>query len=324
MSTLIPAPAVVGLGEVMLRLSPAPARRIENADVLAVHAAGSEANVLGALARLGVPSALVSVFPNSPLGHRAAGELGAAGVDLRHVRWTKGARMGTFFVEQGTGARPTNVWYDRAGSAFAEHVEWPSGALRGARYAVLSGITPALSNTALRAASAMVGEARELAVPVCFDVNYRARLWPADVARAALSPYLARAAIVVCAAQDAEQLFDADPADPAQFRGQWAPQASVCVITHGEQGSLAVGESDDGVIATHAVGTKIVDRLGLGDAFVAGMLHGLLDERGLPEALRAGAALASMKATVAGDLSLARREDLDAVLERAPRSRVAR
>jgi 2-dehydro-3-deoxygluconokinase len=324
MPALTRAPAVVGLGEVMLRLSPPPARRLENAEALTVHAAGSEANVLAALARLGVPSALVSVLPDSPLGRRAAGELAAAGVDLGHVHWQPGARMGTFFVEQGAGARPTSVWYDRAGSAFAECARWPRGVLDGARFALLSGVTPALSQAASSAASAMVAEATEEGVALCLDVNYRAHLWPPDLARAALSPLLDLATVVVCTAEDAEQLFEADSGDPAEFRSQWAPRAAVCVITHGEHGSLAVAEGEDSAISTPAVPTTVLDRLGLGDAFLAGLLHGLLEERDLPHALRAGAALAAMKATVAGDFSLACRPDLDAVLEERVRSGVVR
>ncbi|HEY4829417.1 MAG TPA: sugar kinase [Solirubrobacteraceae bacterium] len=321
--SLSPGADVVGLGEVMLRFSPARGRRIENADALSVNAAGAEANVLGALARLGRRAALVTAFPDSPPGRRAAGELLAAGVDLAHARWIGGARMGTFYVELGVGARVTNVWYDRAGSAFARHVEWPSSALRGARYAVLSGITPALSVGARTAALAMIKEADQLGVPVCLDVNYRARLWSPEAAREALTALLGHAGIVVCSADDAVTLFDADPDDPAAFRARWAPRARVCAITHGERGAVAVGD-DEAIIAVDAPATEIVDRLGLGDAFLAGLLHGLLEELPLMEALRAGAALAALKATVAGDLSLARREDLDAALARVEPSRVVR
>ena len=97
----------------------------------------------------------------------------------------------------------------------------------------------------------------------------------------------------------------------------------MCAITHGERGSVAVGD-DEEIVAADAPATEIVDRLGLGDAFLAGLLHGLLDELPLAEALRAGAALAALKATVAGDLSLARREDLGAALAQVPPSGVVR
>jgi 2-dehydro-3-deoxygluconokinase len=279
-----------------------------------VHAAGAEANVAAALARLGVPASLITALPDSPLGHRAAGELAAAGVDLRGVQWHAGARMGTFFVEQGPPVRATSVWYDRAASAFAELIEWPTGALDGARVAVLSGITPALSPAARRAAAAMVAEAVASGVSLCVDVNHRARLWSAEQAREALSPLLAQADIVVCAERDARALFGAEAAQPAALRDGWAPRASVCVVTRGERGCAGVS-ADGSAIEVEAVPTTLVGRLGLGDAFVAGLLRSLLADDDLTAALRSGGALAALKATVSGDLSLARADDLDALLD---------
>jgi 2-dehydro-3-deoxygluconokinase len=317
------APAVVGLGEVMLRLSPVPGRRLENADSLNVHTGGAEANVLAGLARLGVPTALVSALPDSSLGRRAAAELAAAGVDLGLLQWLPNARMGTFFVEQGFGARATTVLYDRSGSAFAEGIGWPPGALAGAAYALVSGITPALGAPARAAVGAMIDEAERGGVPLCLDVNYRARLWSPEAARETLAPLLGRAEVAVCGAHDAEHVFRADPDDPAAFRARWAPRAGICVITHGEFGCRAVGKGDE-LIATEAIGTEIVDRPGLGDAFLAGLLHTLLGGGDLEAALRAGVALAALKATVAGDISLARREDLTALLESSITTRVLR
>jgi 2-dehydro-3-deoxygluconokinase len=316
MTSLTPiAPAVVGLGEVMLRLSPGTGRRIETADVLHMYAAGSEANVLAALARLGVPTAFVTALPESQLGRRVAAELAAAGVQLQHVDWIEDGRMGAFFVEQGVGARSTTVLYDRGGSTFARSASWPTGVLEGAetRFAMISGITPALSSAAAEAANAMVAEVKHCGVALCVDVNYRARLWSADEARTHLAPMLAQAEVVVCAARDAENVFGADPDNPAAFRARHAPRASVCVITAGEAGCRAVGDSDD-LITVEAVPTQVVGRLGLGDAFVAGLLDGLLQHRTVEAALRAGAALAALKATTHGDLSLARRKDLEALL----------
>jgi 2-dehydro-3-deoxygluconokinase len=307
----------------MLRLSPPTGRRIENADVLDVHAAGAEANVLAGLARLGVPSALVSVLPETPLGRRAAAELAAAGVELGRIGWIANGRMGTFFVEHGLGARSTSVLYDRAGSALAEAIQRPPGSLDGVCYALVSGITPALSVAARDATSAMFAEAADRGVPVCVDVNYRSRLWSPEMARECLSPILARAGVVVCSARDADTVFGAGADDPARFRARWAPQASVCVITAGDSGARAVAETDE-VVAVEALDTFVVDRLGLGDAFVAGLLDGLLRHCSVEEALRAGTVLAAMKATVAGDLSLTRRQELDALLARSARSEVLR
>lgn len=307
------APAVVGLGEVMLRLSPAPSEQIEVAQTLRVHAAGAEANVVAALARLGVRAALVTSLPDSPLGRRAAGEMAAAGVDLSLVEWHRDERIGTFFVEQGTGARATRVCYDRMQSAFAKYAQWPVGALHGARYCVLSGITPALSDAAAGAAHAMVQEARAQGVELCIDVNYRSGLWTPDAARAGIGAVLAEADIVVCSEADARTVFRLDAPEPQRLRDRFAPRARACVITRGDQGCVAM-DADGSQMVVESVRTVVVDRLGMGDAFMAGFLHGLLQGRPLREALRAAAGLAALKATVAGDFSLARREQLESAL----------
>lgn len=307
------AAAVVALGEVMLRLSPDPSERLEVAQTLRVHAAGSEANVVAALSRLGAKAAVVTSLPESPLGRRAAGELSSAGVDLSMVRWHHAARMGTFFVEQGTGARPTRVCYDRAHSAFAEHAQWPVGALEGARYAVVSGITPALSERAATAAAAMAAEARMRGVGLCVDVNYRRGLWTPEAARDGLAPLLAEANIVVCSESDAMTVFGQDAPDPQSLRRRWAPRAHACVITRGERGCVAI-EATGATIPVEGTATVVMDRLGIGDAFLAGLLYGLLEGRQLSDALRAGTALAALKATVAGDFSLASREELESAI----------
>ena len=103
----------------MLRLSVRPGDRIEDADALNVHVAGSEANVAYAAARIGLRSAWASVLPNNPLGRRVATTLGSGGVDTSLVRWVEGGRLGLYFVELGAAPRPISVVYDRAASTMA-------------------------------------------------------------------------------------------------------------------------------------------------------------------------------------------------------------
>lgn len=303
-------PSVVTFGEAMLRLSASGGERLVRAASLAVHVAGAEANVAASLAALGVHAAWAGVLPDGPLGRRAAAELAAAGVDLRLVRWAGAEdRMGLFFVEHGAGARPTAVHYDRRDSAFARHAAWPAGALEGARYAVVSGVTPALSPAAARATRELAAEAAAAGGRLVVDVNHRARLWSAAEARAELEGLLLGADVVVCSERDAAAVFGAGP-DPAAFRARFAPAASLCVVTRGARGTLADAAGE--LIEVPAVATEVVDRLGLGDAFLAGLLSGLLDEAGPGDALRRGAALAALKATVAGDVALADAAELAA------------
>jgi 2-dehydro-3-deoxygluconokinase len=297
---------VVCFGEVMLRLSSPRERRLSRVEALAVHVAGAEANVAVDLALLGVPAAWVGVLPDGPLGDRAAAELAGAGVDLGHVDRVPG-RMGLFFVEHGAGARPTQVHYDRADSAFALDARWPAGALDGARYAVVSGITPALSPAAAAATTALADEAAADGCGLVVDVNFRARLWSAEACARALRPLLQRAEVVLCSAADARGVLGLEP-DPLAVAADVAPQARAVVVTRGAD--EVVGAFDGVVHRAVPPPTEIVDRLGMGDALLAGMLFGLLEGAEPAEVLTHGTTLAALAATVAGDHAHATRADL--------------
>lgn len=300
---------MVVFGEAMLRLSPPSGERLRSASSWAVHVAGAEANVAVDLAMLGVPVAWVGALPASPLGLRAASALRAAGVDLGLVEWVPGARIGLFLVDHGTGARATSVLYDRADSAFARAARWPAGGLGAATFAVVSGVTPAISQRAREAAGRMAREAAAAGVRLCVDVNYRARLWSPAQARAALEPLLRLADVVVCSEADAVAVFDVEP-DPETFRARFAPAATMCVVTRSERGVLAA--SGDGLHDVPALETTVVDRLGMGDAFLAGLLHGLLEDCGHEAALRRGVTLAALKSTIGGDHAAVDAEELRA------------
>lgn len=305
-------PTVVCFGEIMLRLSPPRAQRLTHTEALAIHPAGAEGNVAMNLAMLGVPAAWVGALPHGPLGERAAAHLATTGVDLTHVDRIDG-RMGLFFVELGAGARATHVHYDRADSAFARHARWPQGALDGARYAVVSGITPAVSDAAARAATALAAEAQATGCGLVVDVNYRERLWSPDDCAAALRPLLAQAEVVLCSGADAERVLGLDP-DPLALLEAVAPRARVVVVTRGAD--EVVGAFD---ATTHAIvppATEVLDRLGMGDALLAGMLFGLLDDAAPPDVLARGTTLAALTATVAGDQTLTTRDELLAAVGR--------
>jgi 2-dehydro-3-deoxygluconokinase len=303
----------ITFGEALLRLSAPFGHRLEQTQGLEVHAVGAEANVAAALAALGIEVAWVGVLPATPLGRRAASALRAGGVDLGLVDWVDDHRMGLFFVERGVGSRPTSAWYDRGDSAFARHARWRAGTLAGAAYAVVSGITPALGPAPARAVLDFAADARASRARLCVDVNYRARLWTPDAARAALEPLLAAADVVVCSAADAATVFGAAAGDARAFRERFAPDASLCVITQGDEGVVA--DADGELYEVAAIPTVVVDRLGMGDAFLAGLLSGLIDAAPIELALRRGTALAALTATVVGDQAAIARGELDAALE---------
>jgi len=273
---------VVTLGEAMLRMCPADGGRLREATSLDSFVAGAEANVAAALSSLGVQTEWVSALPSNPLGERVASALRTAGVGLEFVEWVEGGRLGLFYAELGTPPRPITVWYDRAGSAFSELDTLPGWALDGASHAVTSGITLAVSDSARDLAFDFLATARAAGARTCLDVNYRERLWSEDEARAIVGAAMANTDLVVCSRRDAARVFAIEEETAAEvalaLREQFASSAELVVITDGERGAAAAGA--DEVVTSEAVSTKVVGRIGAGDAFFAGLLWGLIDGNG--------------------------------------------
>lgn len=287
----------------MLRLAAPRGERLEHAGRLDVHVAGAEANVAAALAQCGVPTRWISRLPDSPLGRRVERDLARAGVITDAVSWDPHGRLGTFFSDTGVPPRPTRVLYDRADSSFAGMATLPAGALEGARIAHVTGITPALGPRSAALAGEFADAAHAQGAIVSVDLNHRARLWSAKDARHGLRDLLAHADVVVCRRDDARAVLDltGEPGDVLEkLRAKFAPRASALVLTLGAEGCAAL-DGQNRTLAEPARQTTVIDRFGMGDAFVAGLLWGLLRDD-LALALRAGVTLAALKATMAGDL----------------------
>jgi 2-dehydro-3-deoxygluconokinase len=302
---LMLAASVVTFGEAMLRLTGPSGRRLADADRFDVHVAGAEANVAAALAQLGVACRWASRLPASPLGRIVERELAGLGVITDTVTWDEdGGRLGLFFAEPGAGVRPTSVVYDRAGSSFAAIEPLDVGTVAGARVVHVSGVTPALGPAPAAATSALIAAAEAAGALVSVDVNFRALLWSPAAAREALTPLIARADLVFCAERDARTVFglEGDPDDVLDGLARLARAPRLVVLTRGEEGCVALAAGGRR-LAVPAPPTTIVDRFGMGDALIAGVLWRLLDDEDDGDgALLAGVRLAALKATVIGDL----------------------
>jgi 2-dehydro-3-deoxygluconokinase len=286
----------------MLRLS--TRARLDRAQRLDLHVAGSESNVAVALAQLGWDAAWFSALPDTPPGRRVATDLAGCGVDVSHVRWVEEGRVGVFFVEFAEPPRSTTVWYDRAGSVAAalRPDDLDVGVLDGAGYAVVSGITAGISASARALAIRFAHEARARGARVCVDVNYRPRLWSEEQAAPAIAELVASADIVVCSARDAGRLWSihGEPREAVlQLREAYAQGAEVVVLTAGADGAVA-SVSGGEVLEQAACPATVVDPIGAGDAFLAGLLWGL-ETRDISGALHAGVVAAALKSTLHGD-----------------------
>lgn len=302
---------VVTLGEAMIRLSVSAGDRLEDATRLDLHVAGAEANTAIALAQIGRSVAWVSSLPDNPLGRRVARELRAAGTDVSHVRWVPDARIGVYFVELATPPRAVSVVYDRADSATAgmDAGDFPLDLLDSAKVVHLTGITPALSMGCRRLALEVADRARAGSCLLTIDINYRAKLWSPDVARDCLAEMAAAADLVVATREDARDVFDIT-GEPREVVTELRKALGVrtVVVTVGDQGSVWGSETGSGVV--EAIPTQIVDRLGAGDAFMAGVIDGLLDDD-LEGGMRTGTALASMALGSHGDHVVANRDEVE-------------
>ena len=315
--------SVVTFGEALLRLTVPEHGRLQDADEVQIDVAGAELNVAIALAHLGVPTSWISAVPDSPIGRRVELEATGSGVNIESVARVPGGRLGVFYVEYGVDPRPISVWYDRQQSTFANMDSFNVAPIAGARFVVVSGITPALSKRSAIATRTIVDEAQARGAQVCIDVNYRERLWTAADARRSLSDLLRRSSIVVCSTRDARRVFRCTGTDDevlVQLHGGWCPQADVVALTIGEAGALAFA---DGVLQRQpGYQTQMVDRFGAGDAFTAGLLWGLL-QGDLALGLRAGTALAALKCSIRGDHARFTSKELEDTIDRTS-SRITR
>ena len=305
---------VVGIGETLIRLAPQNSDTLESAAALTVHVGGAEANVCASLAHLGIPTAWISRLPANPLGRRIAATVRGFGVNVDGVLWTPDGRVGLMLVQPGAGPRASEVVYYRRDSAFAsidpDEVAW--SLLDGARVVHLTGITPALGPNASRLVERAIAEARRRRVRISFDVNYRAKLWDPPAARERIEPLLRGLDIIILNDRDAAALFgETGSPDAVAHRLRARFGCGILVLTLGSAGALA--EDQAGAYRQSAYPTEIVDRIGRGDAFAAGFLHGYLAQ-GPAEGLRYGAAMAALKQTYRGDVCLATPREVDAVL----------
>lgn len=301
---------LVTIGETMLRFTAADEQTLEQADYFRVDPGGAESNVAVALARLGFKTAWISRLPQNPLGRRIAGRIAAHGVDISRVLWTPNGRIGLWYFEKPAPPRPGQAYYDRANSAFsqidANEVDWDF--VRTARWLHLTGITPALSANCRALIQRALDEAKRAALPVSFDVNYRARLWSPQEARRVLEPMLDQVAVIFCPLRDAHTVFE-ETGDAATIARAWHRRfgARLVVITAGDAGAVAFDGAEHRITKLYPV--HVVDPLGTGDAFVAGFLGGYWTS-GVDTGLEWGAAAAALKQSYLGDLVWFTREDV--------------
>ena len=324
---------ILCFGELLLRLT-APGRELLlQTGRLDVHAGGAEANVAVGLARLGHDTMMISRVPDNALGDAAAGHLRRYGVSTAGVGVGPG-RMGLYFLSPGAGLRPSDIVYDREGSSFAlagpGDFDWER-LFEGADLLHLSGITPALGKGSAEAAVAAAEAARAKGLLVSFDGNYRAQLWEKwdSDPRAVLDRLVGQADILFGNHRDISLLLGRTFSGDGEERRREAADAMfahfpalnmiastarhiVDADTH--RISARIDSRDGSAQTDEVVVAGIIDRIGAGDAFAAGILHGLRQGLDLDDIVKVGLALTCLKHSLAGDASLFAERDIQAFL----------
>ncbi len=326
---------VVCFGELLLRLAAPGRERLLQSARLEVCVGGAEANVGVSLARFGHRVSIISTVADNALGEAVVGELRRHGLDTGGVHRVPG-RMGLYFLAPGAIHRPAEVLYDRAGSAFAlaaaDAYDW-TALLAGADWVHLSGITPALGANTAAAALAAARAARAAGAKVSFDGNFRPSLWQAwnGDAPGILRELMAEADVLFADYRDMGVVLGGEYAQEqplARVRVAAADAFAAfphlhwmaCTLRtprnvdhHALSGVLVGRDAGIALAAEQEVG-PIVDRIGGGDAFAAGVLHGLASGWDAQRTIDFGLAAGCLKHSIPGDFNLVSEAEVEALV----------
>lgn len=319
---------VITLGEILLRLSTPGFARFTQANNFQALYAGSEANVAASLCHLGIPAAHVTRFPDNDLGKAAVQTLRRWGVDTQHIVFGPG-RMAIYFLENGSMQRPSRVIYDRFDSAFA-HVErgmidWDA-VFADATWFHWTGITPALSQGAADVCWDAVSAARRKGLTVSGDINYRRNLWQYGKTAQDIMPALITGTdIVVAGITDMENcagITGASFEEACRAFMKAFPQVKKITTTIRDSvssshnrltGILWNGQS---LVSSQPYElTHIVDRVGGGDAYMAGLIYGILTQKSDAATVEFATAASSLKHSIEGDVNLVTVEEVEALVK---------
>lgn len=319
-------PRVVTFGEIMARLATPGHLMLAQTGTLDLTFGGGEANVAVSLAQLGISAAFVTRLPKNDLADACLSRLRGLGVDVGHVV-RGGGRMGIYFLETGAAQRPSTVLYDRAHSAIAEinpaDIAWPT-VLEGADWFHFTGITPALSDSAAAACADAARTARQMGMTVSCDLNFRKKLWSAQKAQQVMTGLMEHVDVCMANEEDAQNVFGITATGSDVSKAKVAGDAYTEVaaemtrrfgfraagislresLSANRNGWSAMLYTNDQSFFSRRYEIDIVDRVGSGDAFAAGLIYAMLNSDPPQQAIEFAAAAGCLKHSIVGDFNL--------------------
>lgn len=336
----------VTFGEVMLRLSPPGHYRLLQSSSLNMTLAGAEANVAADLACLGEQASFVTRFPVSPLSQIAVNELRKYGVDTSDIMYG-GDRIGLIFVEKGASQRPSNVIYDRKYSAISQcrqdEPDWDK-IFDGAGWFHLSGITPALGGELPAICLDACRKAKEKGVTVSLDLNYRSKLWSREQACKVMTELCRYVDVCIANEEDVKDVFGIVPEGSDIEGGKLSVDGyrktaeqlfsrfgfSKVAFTLRESINADINDwsavlcTKDNAFVSKKYRINIVDRVGGGDSFAAGLIYSLANGKNNSDSIEFATAMSCLKHTVEGDFALVTVEEVNALVAGSGSGRVKR
>ncbi len=341
---------VVTFGEIMLRLATPNNLRFTQSNQLEVSFGGGEANVAVSLANFKIPVSYITRLPQNDWGQAAEMSLRKFGVDTSHIVWG-GNRIGIYFLETGSVMRPSKVIYDRANSAIAEinpdEIDWDK-IFENASWFHWTGITPAISSNAALACRRAIEAASKKGITISVDLNYRKNLWKYGMPASEIMPSMVeKCDIILGNEEDAEKIFGIKAEDTDITSGKIDasayesvarklsarfPKAKKIIITL--RGSInanhntwsgALWNKKEFITAPTYQITHIIDRVGGGDSFMAGIIYGMLSKPNDDAyALNFAVAASALKHTIHGDFNLVSVDEVHKLMQGDASGRVVR
>ncbi len=327
---------VITMGEIMLRLSTPNYEKFIQADEFDVCYAGGEANVAVSLANYGHETEFVTAVPDNEIGECAVAALRKYNVGTKYIARC-GERLGIYFLESGSSMRPSKVIYDRAHSSISTATEKDfdfDAVFKGADWFHFTGITPAVSDAAAELTEKALQAAKRHGVKVSVDLNFRKKLWSPEKAQKVMKNLMQYVDVCIGNEEDAELVLGYRPGDTNVTSGDLKLDGyrsifeqmtadynfEYCVsslrVSHSasDNGWSACMYSRDSKEFYHSREYRIhpiVDRVGGGDSFAAGVICGLLDGRDFRSALEFAVAASALKHTIPGDFNLVSRKEVE-------------
>ncbi|MEW6456145.1 MAG: sugar kinase [Acidobacteriota bacterium] len=340
--------AIVTFGEILLRLSPPGKEKLFQSPVFHIFFGGAEANVAVSLSNFGHSVRYVTVLPDNEIGESVASELKKFGIDTRFIV-KKGNRLGIYFTETGANQRPSKVIYDREHSSMAEakrgDIDWEL-VFKDAKWFHTTGITPAISQSAADLTLEAVNAAKSKDITVSIDLNYRAKLWRYGKSAPEVMKNIVKYADIGIANEEdcqkslgIEEEMDVSGSKLDLSFYERLSKKVIDMYPNLEKIAITLRESHSAdhngwsavlrnekecLIGTKYDITDIVDRIGGGDAFSAGLIHGLIKFGNDKEALEFAIAASCLKHSIPGDFNLASEKEVLALMEGETSGRVQR